>query len=160
MEAVLDDALAVGFVDAVEGGPADVSLSRALVLERTGLIVFSPSLLRGESRPDLLPLELPDNESPDRTLPEFERDPRAGPVETRGLGGRVNPLAPLPVDEVDGCLLGPAAGKAGGPIEVLLPPTEGRVLAPMDDTRVFEGVPVREIVPAVPSCLVGDLVGD
>lgn len=155
----VDVALAGALDDVAEDGPAEVSFSRALVLERTGLIVCSPSLLRGEPKPDLFPPSFPDNESPDRTLPDVTRG-RGGAVETRPAGGLVAPLTDLPVDNG---LLGPAEGSAGGPILVLVPPTEGRGLAPIDATRAFDGVPVLEFATldaAVPSCFVGDLVGD
>lgn len=167
--AVLADvALAGAREDVADDGPAEVSFSRALVRERTGLSVVSPSLLKGEPISDLFPASFPDSESPDRTLPEIGRTaPRAGAVETRPPGGLVGPLAVLPMVDVtaDDCLLGPAAGKAGGPIDVLVPPTDGRALpAPNDETRgALDGVPVLEFArleAAVASCFVGDLVGD
>lgn len=68
-------------------------------------------------------------------------------------------------DDVDACLVTLDAGSAGGPIDVLLPLIDGRDLAPtlIEATRAFDGVPVREgaaLDPAVPSCFVGDFVGD
>lgn len=75
------------------------------------------------------------------------------------------PLTDLVVlDDVDTCLLLPAEGSAGGPIEVLVFTAGGRGLAPMEETRAFDGVPVLGFETlggaVIPSCFVGDLVGD
>ena len=75
---------------------------------------------------------------------------------------------PLPAaDDVEGCLVTRDAGKAGGPMDVLVlaaPPTEGRGLVPTEETLAFDSVPVRELVALdaafVASCFVGDFVGD
>lgn len=65
---------------------------------------------------------------------------------------------------MEGCRPVRDAGAAGGPIDVLFPPRDGRVLAPAEATRTtFDGVPVREVEalggPLI-NCFVGDLVGD
>lgn len=152
-------------LDPAEAGAFEVSFSSALVLERTGLEVCSPSLLRGDSTPDLLP-SLPDRESPDWILPADGRaPPRPTPIpESLEAPPRVAVLVLVVV--VDG-LADLVAGTAGGPMEVLAPPIDGRALgAAAEVTRGFvvEGVPVREVaaldVAVDASCLVGDFVGD
>lgn len=78
-------------------------------------------------------------------------------------------MTPVPLTGVDedAVRVPRAAGKAGGPIEPLeeTPPAAPRVgRVPTEETRELEGVPVREVVAlaigVVPSCFVGDLVGD
>lgn len=66
------------------------------------------------------------------------------------------------VDDTDDCLAVREAGIAGGPIEVLFPAMDVRVLAPAEGTLALEGVPVLE-ADALEAALigfVGDLVGD
>ena len=98
------------------------------------------------------------------------------------LSGRVTPFPPARdkrplsgllvavvvlevVDDMEDCRPALEAGTAGGPIDVRLAPTptEGRAFAVTDGTLAFDGVAVREVEAldaAVPSCLVGDFVGD
>lgn len=93
--------------------------------------------------------------------------PRPGrAVPSRGwvpLVGRV------PVVDVDGRRPPRDAGTAGGPIDVRDAPTDARGLEVTEERRppapapVLDGVPVREVEVLdgpVPSCLVGDFVGD
>ena len=144
-----------------------VSFSRALVLVCTGLDVCSPSLLKGEPTSDLFPPSFPD-ESPDITRPDAGRViPRLEPIVDVLTVGRVGAPVDLPVvDDTDACLVVLDAGNAGGPMEDLVPAAEGRDLVPalIEETRAFEGVPVRELAAldaaVEPSCFVGDFVGD
>lgn len=54
------------------------------------------------------------------------------------------------------------AGTAGGPIDVLVAPTDGRDLDAAEVVRAFDGVPVRDVdaLGGPLSCFVGDFVGD
>jgi hypothetical protein len=148
-------------------GPLFVSFSRALVLERTGL-ASSPSLFMGDPAADLL-ASFPDNESPDWNLPEGGRvSPLPVPTDdSLEPGGRAAAAPGLPVaEDVEGCRVTLDAGKAGGPMEVRAPPTDGRALgpAPPVEVRALDGVPVLEVaaleVAVERTCFVGDLVGD
>lgn len=68
------------------------------------------------------------------------------------------------MDETDDCLTVLVAGIGGGPIDVRVDPiVDVRGFVATDETREFDGVPVRDVLAldvAVPSCFVGDLVGD
>lgn len=66
-----------------------------------------------------------------------------------------------PADETDAWRPTRDAGTAGGPIDDLVVAEAARALVVVP--RAFAGVPVREVAAldeAVPSCFVGDLVGD
>ncbi len=148
--------------------------SAAAVLESTGLIGFGDmvsSLLTGDAPRSSSPVSCPLpslawallNWLPiDLTLsPEFIL--AFGASDTRPLvvreGGTLD-LLPAPVTEGRVC----EAGRAGGPIDVRVPPILGRGFDSVTEGfRVFEGVPVRgvdAVEVAAESCLVGDLVGD
>lgn len=110
---------------------------------------FSPGPLF--SAPDCEPGEL-----------RFEASGRALLVltDSRPLAGLVPAVRDATLEETDGWRL----GLAGGPIDDLVALVEAaRVFAPAAPALAFAGVPVREVDAlevAVPSCFVGDLVGD
>lgn len=81
-------------------------------------------------------------------------------TDSRPLTGLAAAGRDTTVEETDGWRL----GLAGGPIDDLVALVEAaRVLAAAAPALAFAGVPVREVdalEDAVPSCFVGDLVGD
>lgn len=81
-------------------------------------------------------------------------------TESRPLAGLVPTAREVAVEEREGW----RPGLAGGPIDVLVVLVEAaRAFGVAVPPRAFAGVPVREVEAleaAVPSCFVGDLVGD
>lgn len=112
-----------------------------------------------------VPFSAPDWESVDVILVLPGRDGALGPAkDSRPLRGLpVVVLARDVADDIEDCRPTLDAGTAGGPIDVLVPPTEGRAFAETDVARAFDGVAVRDVdalVAVLPSCFTGDFVGD
>ncbi len=94
----------------------------------------------------------------------------AGAVDNRPLSVRAGAPVGLGGAEAETCRAGLGAGIGGGAIAVRPVGTDARGLTPSGGLTlegvpvlVMEGVPVLDGTPldgAVPSCLVGDLVGD
>jgi hypothetical protein len=171
---------------AVDVVPEPVSFSRAMVFSWTGLIGWgariSSSLLFGaeavllalERLPTGRVLSGPDWELDDVCLMVKGRVTPALAVDDRPLRVREGTPAVLGAAEVETRLVvGLAAGMGGGAIEGRPPVTDGRprvggfalegVLVRDGGAFALDGVVVRDGTPlkgAVPSCLVGDLVGD
>lgn len=168
-------ALVAGDLAAAAGGVAPESFSRAAVLSwMVGLIgwgerISSSLLRRGESAlplprfPTGLLLSMPDWELTDPCLALRERTwPGFAAVDKRPLSVRAGAAAVLGAAAADTCRAGLGAGIGGGAMEVRLAVTDGRGLAPKGGFAL-DGVLVRDgavLDGAVPSCLVGDLVGD
>lgn len=96
--------------------------------------------------------------------PRFEASGRALPVvrDSRLLAALVLVGREAPADETDAWRPTRDAGIAGGPIDDLVVAEAARALVVVVPLA-FAGVPVREVAAldeAVPSCFVGDLVGD
>lgn len=97
--------------------------------------------------------------------PRFEASGRALPVvrDSRLLAVLAVVVGrEAPADETDAWRPTRDAGTAGGPIDDLVVAEAARALVVVVP-RAFAGVPVREVAAldeAVPSCFVGDLVGD
>lgn len=125
--------------------------------------------MAGEASADLFNgLSLPD-ESVDKTLPAPERlrPPRlVGASDWRPESGRETPGLVVGVEPEDAALEGllfEGSGGAGGPMDDLAPPTDGRVAVDSFLAGAPDGVPVREVAvdeEAVARFGLSGLVGD
>lgn len=159
-----------GGVEDVPGDVAAAIFSRAFALPRAGLVgcgaIMGALPLTGDtgvvSSAELL--SRPAWESADGRRAKLCWDSgRTPPGSARPVDARAfTVLALEATDDMEDCLAVRVEGRAGGPIEVRDPLIEVRGLLPTDETRVFEGVPVRdaEELGGPLSCLVGDFAGD
>lgn len=135
---------------AVTGGEVAAAIfSRLFVFAATGLCgcgeSISASLLVGDAALDPVLLSPPAWESADGLLAGSGfRKPLTG---VRPLADRVCDMLPLlrcAAEEAGVCRAVLDAGAAGGPIDVRCAGMDVRWRAPVDATRVFEGVPVLD----------------
>lgn len=157
-------ACVVGRDTFLDGSPVSdgvLSFSNAALLARKGLASSSLLPFCGESTP-LSPGALfsaPDCEPGEFRFEVSGRDLAAVFTESRPLAGLVPAVRAAAVEDTDGW----RPGLAGGPMDDRVALVEAARVFAAAPPLAFAGVPVREVDAlevAVPSCLVGDLVGD